>query len=179
MNLRPKRQCSREAVSRFQRFAPGTAAPASRGVGGPLAPGRRRPGETTGRGSAPLTPLLQPLPEPGGQPHAPGRRLPEPPPRPAAHARVAAASCSSSAPPLARTHAQRYPARSGSTHWRRRRRRLKRQLGPGLQPPLPDPRVRSPVPAATAAPRPPRTRMRPLIPPPGEGNPELGRPWSP
>lgn len=75
MNLRPKRRCSREAVSGFQRFAPGTAAPASRGVGGPLAPGRRRPGGTTGPGSAPLTPLLQPLPEPGGPPHEPGRRL--------------------------------------------------------------------------------------------------------
>lgn len=81
MNLRPKRRCSREAVSRFQRFAPVTAVPASRGVGGPLAPGRRRPGGTTARGSAPLTPLLRPLPEPGGPPHDPGRRLPEPPPR--------------------------------------------------------------------------------------------------
>lgn len=168
MNLRPKRRCSREAVSRFQRFAPGTAAPASRGVGGPLAPGRRRPGGTTGRGSAPLTPLLQPLPEPGGPPHEPGRRLPEPPPQ---------QPHTPAWPPLpARRQRPRSPARTpsatppgrGSPHWRRRR-RLRRLLGHGLRPPLPDPRVRSSVPAATAAPRPPRTRMRTHVPRPGRG----------
>lgn len=129
MDLRPKRQCSQEVVTVFSvsRREPQPQPPESWKTSSPL--GRRRSRGTTGRGSAPLTRRPQPLPERGGPPHATGRRLPAPPPRPAAHARVAPASCSSSAPPPARTHAQRSPARSGSRH--RRRRRLRRRDSAG------------------------------------------------
>lgn len=131
MDLRPKRQCSQEVVTVFSvsRREPQPQPPESWKTSSAL--GRRRSRGTTGRGSAPLTRRPQPLPERGGPPHATGRRLPAPPPRPAAHARVATASCSSSAPPPARTHAQRSPARSGSRHWRRRRRLRRRDSAGG------------------------------------------------
>lgn len=101
-NRRPKRQCSREVATTFAQRAAAPAAPAAPGLENALAPREEALRGTTGRSPAlrAPTPRPQPLPRRGGPPHATRRRLPAPPPRPATHARVAAASCSWSAPRL-------------------------------------------------------------------------------
>lgn len=148
--------------NRVKRFGQGTAAPASRGMGGRVPPGMGGGPEEQQAGA--------PRPKPGvrssylsqeGRPTRPAAasqslRLDQPPTPAWLPLR---ARCQRLRRP-ARMPSAAPPAR-GSSHWPLLlKRRLRRRLFPRLRPPLPDRVAGSSVPVGTAAPRPPRTRMR-------------------